>query len=224
MNNPFKAGDNVTCVRTFSVFKKNQTYAVVWVRGLSVRLAGSDSLVPHEFFVMGRTPLLSRFKLACRTLDWNWTGFALTVIWAAAQCIALSWAVLVILGFASPAHGQTIGTHLASHHSPDRGYNNTNPGMYLRTTDGLTVGMYKNSEYRYSFYAGRTYEAEYRGWLADLTLGGVTGYKSSPLLPMVVPSIATPPLVGGVRVRLAYIPKIGAEGAAVQHLMLERSW
>lgn len=118
----------------------------------------------------------------------------------------------------------TIGVHLGSHHWPDLpAYSNANPGIYVRTAEGWTAGVYRNSLRRTSVYAGRTFGTDVRGFELALTVGAISGYdRKVPVL--VVPSVATPPLVAGVRARIAVIPRAEKQGAAVIHLSAERSF
>ena len=43
------------------------------------------------------------------------------------------------------AQANTIGLHLVSYHTPEKRYNNVNPGIYYRTNEGWTAGIYRNS-------------------------------------------------------------------------------
>jgi len=77
----------------------------------------------------------------------------------------------------------TLGLHLQSIH--DRPYfNDDNPGIYLKTRDGFTVGTYYNSEYRQSTYVGATISA--KG--VEISTLLITGYNAS-VLPVIIPSI-----------------------------------
>lgn len=113
-----------------------------------------------------------------------------------------------------------VGAHVASWHSED-GYNNRNPGLYLRTTGGWAVGAYRNSIRRDSAYAGRAFTAELvLGLRAELLVGGVTGYEAARVVPLVAPSL----LVGvpGGALRLTVLPKIDPkQGAHVAHFSVE---
>jgi hypothetical protein len=113
-----------------------------------------------------------------------------------------------------------VGLHLASHHSLP-GYNNSNPGVYVKTTEGYTAGTYYNSERRQTFYLGRTFEAQLVPWLsAGVTVGAITGYRPSPVLPMAIPSVRVP-LAGDVSARVAYVPPIEKKGVSTVHFALE---
>ena len=122
------------------------------------------------------------------------------------------------------ARAQTVGLHLASVHSAP-GFNNSNPGIYLRTRGGWTAGVYRNSEWRTSTYAGWTASTEVAGPVrAELTMGLITGYRVAPVLPLLAPSLR----VGGdtgPALRLTVLPKVHAkQGASVAHLSTEWSF
>ena len=72
----------------------------------------------------------------------------------------------------SLAHAQTIGAHLGTAHWQP-GLNNTNPGIYYVSENGITVGGYYNSYRKPTFYAGLTIQEGNFG----LSLVGATGYK-----------------------------------------------
>src|SRR5438045_253932 len=71
---------------------------------------------------------------------------------------ALSFVSAACIVAAPPAEAVTVGLHLASVHLPKRDFNNTNPGLYVRTDGGWTAGAYRNSLNRTSAYAGYTME------------------------------------------------------------------
>jgi hypothetical protein len=122
--------------------------------------------------------------------------------------------------------GAAIGVHLYSLHSEKtyaladgtrRGFNNLNLGAYIRTAAGATLGGYRNSIGKTSFYAGWT-----KGWdLApnvefNVTYGVITGYQKG-RMPFVLPSLR----VGGVRV--VYAPRVNPkDGAQVISVAYER--
>lgn len=114
------------------------------------------------------------------------------------------------------AMAQTFGLHLVSHHAPAKIYNNTNPGVYYRTPEGWTAGIYRNSLSRTSVYAGYTWKF---GQL-DVTTAAVTGYFHT-VQPLLVPSISLFTW-RGITPRIAYIPRVEKKiGSHVMHLMLE---
>lgn len=100
-----------------------------------------------------------------------------------------------------------IGLHLGSQHYPQRGQNNVNPGLYVRTADGWTAGAYHNSHRKLSAYVGRTWDRDFYG---------------HPVLPMAIPSIATA-AVDGWRARLAYVPRF-EKNANVGHFSIEKQF
>ena len=121
-------------------------------------------------------------------------------------------ALILALALAGVANAGTLGLHIGSQHFPVQQYNNFNPGAYYIHDNGATGGTYYNSERRQSVYAGWTWD--YGPW--RLQVGAITGYERSAVLPMVVPSVAL-----GYGFRLTALPKVGRDGSAVIHLMLE---
>lgn len=152
--------------------------------------------------------------------------------------------VAIALLLATAAHAQTFGLHLASVHLPARpDQNNVNPGFYLKTEDGLTVGIYRNTLRRTSVYAGLTAEA---GPFA-LTLGVTSGYQKKrravscesinmkgnhcwwdtgssrgALQPFLSPSVRLPQ-VAGITPRISFMPGFGVS-SNVLHLSVEGSF
>jgi len=118
-----------------------------------------------------------------------------------------------------------IGLHIATKH--DRvGFCEFNPGLYIEARNGVTAGIYKNSECNTSVYAGYTFETRPYGPVRlGLMLGGVLGYNSFPIAPMVLPSVAFD-LSGdrnkGTAVRLTYLPKFGRMGSRAVHVGIEK--
>jgi hypothetical protein len=156
-------------------------------------------------------------------------------------CAALA---LALLG-AGTAHADdaAFGLHIASHHTGERpdtrqpgwsargesapAYNNSNPGAYVRTDDGVVAGAYLNSYERWSVYAGREWSASLYGWKASITLALVTGYPKQSLMVGVMPTVSTPLLFDAYRVRLGFVPGVekGASSSGnVFHLMVERQF
>jgi hypothetical protein len=120
------------------------------------------------------------------------------------------------LAAASCAQAHTIGLHLFSHHAPEKTYNNVNPGIYYRHTDGWTAGIYRNSLRHTSVYAGYTWKYK----ALDVTVAGVSGYFHT-VQPLLVPSLSLGTW-GGVTPRIAYIPRVEKKiGSHVIHLMVE---
>lgn len=108
------------------------------------------------------------------------------------------------------ASAGTCGVHIGSHHFPDAGMNNVNPGAYYTTDASVTVGGYWNSHRKPSFYAAKLVHVG----RVDVALGGVTGYREA-ISPLVVPSI-----LFDSGLRLALVPKGHFNRAAV-HVMWE---
>ena len=123
---------------------------------------------------------------------------------------------LAVLAMASNAQAGTIGLHVASHHAPAKNYNNSNPGIYYRHTEGWTAGVYRNSLRKTSVYAGYTWKFG----VLDVTTAGVTGYFNK-VQPLLVPSVSLF-TYQGITPRIAYIPRVEKKiGSHVLHLMIE---
>lgn len=119
-----------------------------------------------------------------------------------------------------------VGLHITSRHSV-QGYNDFNPGVYLRWANargsGPAAGVYHNSERATSVWAGYTYSTPHVGPVsAAITLGAITGYQAARVLPLAVPSVALHQ--GPVAYRLTYVPKVEKRGAHALHLSLEWSF
>lgn len=119
-----------------------------------------------------------------------------------------------------------IGLHLATAHfgaPAGANLNSATPGVYLRTTAGLTLGAYRNSHDRGSSYAGWTWSTTDGRW--SITAGAVTGYPRAKVSPLLAPSGRFP--LGAVApdwaARLAYLPKPHSDGAHALHLSVERA-
>lgn len=137
------------------------------------------------------------------------------------------------IGFALTAflsisgHAATFGVHIGSSHYPGGSYqNNFNPGVYLRTDDGITVGTYYNTLRRASVYAGYTYEIGPLGLLGGVVTGyqpklidGVSYGQGKALTPMLALSLQLPAL-GGFKPMLMLVPPFKSS-PAVLHLAFE---
>jgi len=107
--------------------------------------------------------------------------------------------------------GWVLGLHLLSAHPGQTGMNNVNPGVYLVSPKGYTVGGYRNSEDRNSMYVGKSWQ--YGRF--SVTAAAVTGYRRHGIVPAVVGSFS---LGGGFRLSGAPAPH-----GAVFHLSWETS-
>lgn len=135
--------------------------------------------------------------------------------------------ILAALLLTSTAQAATYGLHAHSMHVPARDLdNNENWGLYARTESGLTVGGYRNTLRRNSFYAGQTLQL----WgPVDVTLGGITGYQikdgegwsRNAIAPLVALSIASPVKVLGVTPRVTVVPGHLVKARTVIHLSAE---
>lgn len=127
--------------------------------------------------------------------------------------------ILAIVAFVATfaANAATIGAHLGTYHDTGK-WCNFNPGLYFKTDSGLTVGGYRNSECRKSFYAG--YTVEYgKDVRVAVTTGVITGYKIG-TIPLFAPSVAMN-VTEQASLRLTFIPKIEPKGANAFHLSTE---
>lgn len=108
-----------------------------------------------------------------------------------------------------------LGLHLLSAHvSP--GYETFTPGVYvMQEGGGITAGIFRNSERRWSGYGGYTWQGE----TFALSAGVVAGYRASPVLPFIVPSAK----FGPVRLSLAAKPPRLGHSLAL-HLSFERNF
>lgn len=130
--------------------------------------------------------------------------------------IRIALLALAVTATAPNALAGTIGFHVASHHAPAKNYNNSNPGIYYRHTEGWTAGVYRNSLRKTSVYAGYTWKFG----VLDVTTAGVTGYFDK-VQPLLVPSISLF-TYQGITPRIAYIPRVEKKiGSHVLHLMVE---
>ena len=134
--------------------------------------------------------------------------------------VTVAAAVVGALVLAMPVKAETIGAHVGSWHS-EPGYNNVNPGLYLRTDSGATVGAYRNSIRRVSTYAGWTWSKPIaQGVQATVTAGVITGYEGG-AMPMAIPSVRFE-ISERAAIRVITIPKIDPkQGAHVVHLAVE---
>lgn len=129
-----------------------------------------------------------------------------------AKAFAFTVAVVVlVLAVMGNLHAQTVGMHIGTYHmNRDAGFNEFNPGVYYKHSNGLTAGLYHNSEGRMSIYGGVTAENQYVG----ATLGVVTGYSQT--TPFIIPFVKLP-----YGYRVAYLPQNPAAKISTQgvHLM-----
>lgn len=157
---------------------------------------------------------------------------------AALFMAAVAWGLLVFTAVASPAHAQTtaaearhplapttVGLHIGSHHfsaapAGHRAWNNTNPGVYARWSNGLTLGTLYNSERRQSTYAAWTWETErWHGLTAAVTAGAITGYAAT--VSTLLSVSGTVALTQRTALRLSLLPKAHPQASAVAHLSAE---
>jgi len=104
-----------------------------------------------------------------------------------------------------------IGIDLGTLHDHPQGLCNLNPGIYWITDSGLTAGLVRNSECRLGAWGGYTKTAG----AFSLTVGAVTGYRSAPVVPLLVPSVKIN------RFRLSYLPRSPGSQSGGVHLSIE---
>lgn len=115
-----------------------------------------------------------------------------------------------------------IGVHLESRHS-EPGRNDRNRGLYIRTSSGLLVGGYRNSEGGDSAYIGQVLASTNpsRTLVGSIAAGGVTGYSAGPLLPFATFN-GSVKLGDRASLNLSYMPKVRPHrGSHVLHLSAE---
>ncbi|WP_395057403.1 hypothetical protein [Polaromonas sp.] len=137
--------------------------------------------------------------------------------------------ILVLVAMAaSSAQATTFGLHLGSVHSPSESYqNNVNPGVYVRTDEGITAGMYHNTLGRVTVYAGATLEYGPFGVMAGVATGykpkvidGRTYGQGHTLTPVLAFSLSLP-AIATITPKLIFIPAF-QKGPAVFHLAIEK--
>lgn len=142
--------------------------------------------------------------------------------------LRLSSAVAALL-IAGSAQALTGGMHLHSLHAPaNDSDNNANRGLYIRTDQGLTMGMYRNTYRRLSPYVAQSFDFGQ----ADLVLGVIGGYQRKGdagfsrgyLSPLAAVSYAMPVQVMGVTPRLTLVPGHLVKARTVLHLSVERQF
>lgn len=141
-----------------------------------------------------------------------WLGILFTSL---LLCVGVLWAGDAMADEIQP-ESRTYGIHTVSVHSRS-GFNNVNPGMYVRWPSGAVVGGYLNSERRASLYAGWHLESEAHPF--GLTAMIVTGYRDG-IQVGIVPSVRMR-LDERTSLRLVLVPKIKNSGAAAAHIVLE---
>lgn len=104
-----------------------------------------------------------------------------------------------------------IGIDLGTLHDHPQGLCNLNPGIYWITDSGLTAGLVRNSECRLGAWGGFTRSA----WVFSVTVGAVAGYRSAPVLPLLVPSVTVD------RFRITYLPRYTGSQSGGIHLSVE---
>ena len=140
-------------------------------------------------------------------------------------------ALTLLLAFPGGAHAQfavprdylpqAVRLHVGSWH--DRGgFDNLNVGAALRWSSGLTVGGFRNSIGRPSWYGGIVRPLfESRALQLELMVGAITGYSdSSPVDVVAVPSLGWH-LSPRNTLQVVFVPRFVIPANAV-HVMFER--
>lgn len=139
--------------------------------------------------------------------------------------------ILVLAAMAaSSAHATTFGLHLGSIHAPSESYQkNFNPGVYVRTDEGITAGVYHNTLGRVTVYAGGTLEYGPFGVMAGVATGykpkvidGKTYGSGRALTPVLAFSLSLP-VIATITPKLIYIPAF-EKSPAVFHLAIEKQF
>lgn len=112
---------------------------------------------------------------------------------------------------ASECRAQTIGINTVTAHASG-GFRSWTPGAYLRTADGFTAGILRNSEGTWGSHVGMTWRTDLAGVPIDVQAGAITGYRRAPVLPLASASVR----IGHQRV--IWIP--GPRGGAM-HISME---
>lgn len=120
---------------------------------------------------------------------------------------------------------ESVGLHLASHHWPDKGENNTNPGGFVKfrigDVSGFVIGDYYNSRRKNTFYVGKDWEIASQGKFSESVQTAIgTGYVRK-ITPIVAFSLAYS-VTEKSSVRLSYIPYVKKMNeVSVLHLSVE---
>ena len=98
--------------------------------------------------------------------------------WLLYTALVMICAAFAVHAYADPTYW--LDAMIASQHFPDRGFNQSNPGLGVEMDSGnwqFAVGEYKNSYYRHTNYATVGYlPVHIGGWSAGIVGGPATGY------------------------------------------------
>lgn len=120
---------------------------------------------------------------------------------------------LIVGGAACVAQckAQTIGINTVTAHATG-GYRWWTPGAYVRSADGITAGILRNSEGNVSAHLSQSWRVQPMGIQLDLQAGAITGYRRAPVLPLASASV----LIGHQRVIWIPGPRGGALHVATE--------
>jgi hypothetical protein len=107
-----------------------------------------------------------------------------------------------------------VGVHIGTYHFESHGYNDFNPGVYVRV-DNVQVGTYYNSHRRGSVYLAYSINITDN---VDVLVGGVTGYNKT-ATPLVTVAYK---FTNGLRIGL--IPSSPKGGSGGLHVAYEKPW
>lgn len=112
--------------------------------------------------------------------------------------------------------GLLLGPAIAYHLDATAPFEKFSPGIGYMNESGLGGGVYRNSYGKTSVYGGKEFRAPINGLLdAGVTLGAVTGYPKSSVLPMALPGLMMK--TGGSEWALLFQPPVNGttKGALV---------
>jgi len=112
------------------------------------------------------------------------------------------------------------GIDLYTIHQNSDGLRNETPGFYAVLENGVSFGALYNSHARLSVWAGYSIETNTLTISkipvsAGLIVGGITGYKAAPVLPLLLPSIKI------WNIRASYIMKTKENQGSAIHFSYE---
>jgi hypothetical protein len=125
---------------------------------------------------------------------------------------ALTLILLTIFSLSCSAEDYFRMTGLSAHSTGGNNPINQGFGFEHELNNNWSVlgGVYRNSEWNYSWYAGGRYAFYREGdWNLGVVAGAVTGYRSMPVLPMVMPDLCWQVVCG------MFLPRIGKDGSNV---------
>ena len=129
---------------------------------------------------------------------------------------------IFLLLFSLSAKAEGLVVHGVSYHTTGNNFNNTNYGIGYTPDDKIYFGIFKNSESNVSAYL--TYKFGINEYLS-INLGAAYGYKSFPIVPIVMPAITIP--IDKFSFTVGFFPyyDLGRTNlGVVVHSMIEYRW